>query len=76
MDKERIKTEELENKASSVNSRDDTNTLYVSRNERGRGLASIENYMDATFQILEEYTKKIKEKLIVAATNRTINIKN
>ena len=47
----------------------------MSRKERERGLFSIENYMDASIQELEDYIKKIKERLITAASNSADNIK-
>ena len=37
--------------------RDDVDRLYVSRKEGGRGLASIEDSVDASIQQLEDYTK-------------------
>ena len=41
-----------------LNSRDGTAQLYVSRKEREREFASIENCMDASIQRLEDYIKK------------------
>ena len=38
--------------------RDDVNRLYVSRKERGRGLASIEDRVDASIKRLEDYIEK------------------
>ena len=38
--------------------RDDVNSLYVSRKEGGRGLANIENSVDASIQRLEDYIEK------------------
>ena len=35
--------------------RDDIKNLYVSRKEGGRGLASIEDSVDASIQQLEDY---------------------
>ena len=40
--------------------RDDIDRLYVSRKERGRGLASIEDSVDASIRRLEDYVKKRK----------------
>ena len=37
--------------------RDDADRLYVSRKEGGRGLASIEDSVDASIQRLEDYMK-------------------
>ena len=38
--------------------RDDVDRLYVSRKEGGRGLASIEDSVDASIQRLEDYIEK------------------
>ena len=38
--------------------RDDVVILYVSRKEGGRGLASIENTVDASIQRLKDYIEK------------------
>ena len=38
--------------------RDDVERLYVSRKEGGRGLASIEDSVDASIQRLEDYIKR------------------
>ena len=43
--------------------RDDVDRLYVSRKEGGRGLASIEDTVDASIQRLEDYIEKHKRKL-------------
>ena len=40
----------------------------------GRELANIEDYVNATIQGFEEYTKKNIERLIAAASNSNINI--
>ena len=37
---------------------DDVDRLYVSRKEWGRGLASIEDSVDASIQWLEDYIEK------------------
>ena len=49
--------------------RDDTNRLYVSRKEEGRGLASIEDTVDASIQQLEDYIEKHEQGLIIAIRN-------
>ena len=54
--------------------RDDKNRLYVSRKEGGRCLANIEDCVEATIQGLEEYTKKSKDRLLMAANNSRCNI--
>ena len=41
--------------------RDDVDRLYVSRKEGGRGLASIEDSVDASIQRLEDYIQKHEE---------------
>ena len=38
--------------------RDDVDSLYVSRKEGGRGLASIEDRVDASIQRREDYIEK------------------
>ena len=41
--------------------RDDVDGLYVSRKEGGRGLASIEDTVDASIQRLEDYIENTNE---------------
>ena len=56
--------------------RDDVDRLYVSRKEGGRGLASIENTVDASIQRLEDYIEKHERGLITTIrvdTDNTIN---
>ena len=43
-----------------LHQRDDSGRLYVSRKERRRGFASIENYVDTSAQGLEDNIKKRK----------------
>ena len=52
---------------------DDFDTLYVSRREGGRGLASIEDGVEASIQQLEDYREKRGGRLITATRNNTIN---
>ena len=54
--------------------RDDTDRQYVSRKEE-RGLASIEDWVDASIRRLEDYVKKIKEELITVSNNMSSKIK-
>ena len=54
--------------------RDDTDRLYVSRKEGGRGLANIEDCVNTTIKALEDYTQKSTERLITAARNSDCNI--
>ena len=51
--------------------RDDVDRLYVSRKQGGRGLASIEDSVDASIQRLEDYIEKHKQGLITAIRNDT-----
>ena len=53
--------------------RDDVDRLYVSRKEGGRGLASIENSVDASIQQLEDDIQKHERGLITAIRNDTNN---
>ena len=46
--------------------RDDVDRLCVSRKERGRGLANIEDSIDASIQRLEAYIEKHEGGLITA----------
>ena len=68
------RTRKLMTMHKALHPRDDTDRLYVSRKEGGRGLVNIEDCVDATIQALEEYTQKSKERLITAARNSNINI--
>ena len=51
--------------------REDVDRLYVSRKEGGRGLASIEDNVDASIQGLEDYIQKHDGGLITAIRNDT-----
>ena len=53
--------------------RDDVYRLYVSRKEGERGLASIEDSVDASIQRLEDYIEKHERGLIIATRNDTDN---
>ena len=56
--------------------RDDVDRLYVSRKEGGRGLASIEDCVDASIQRLKYYIQKHEGGLITAARKETDNTMN
>ena len=56
--------------------RDDVHRLYVSRKEGGRGLASIEDSVDASIQRLKDYIKRYEGGLITATRNETENAMN
>ena len=55
--------------------RDDVDRLYVSRKEGGRGLAIIDDSVDASIQRLEDYIEKYERGLITATRNDTDNMK-
>ena len=57
----------------SLHPRDDVDRLYESRKEGGRGLASIENKVDASIQRLEDFIEKHGGGLITAIKNDTDN---
>ena len=54
--------------------RDDVDRLYISRKEWGRGLASIEDSVDAPIQQLKDYREKHKGGLITAIRNDSDNM--
>ena len=53
--------------------RADVDRLYVSRKEEGRGLASIEDTVDASIQRLQDYIEKHERGLITTIRNDTDN---
>ena len=53
--------------------RDDVDRLYVPRKEGGRGLANIEDSVDASIQRLEDNIQKRGGRLITATRNNTHN---
>ena len=53
--------------------RDDVDRLYVSRKEGERGLAIIEDIVDASIQRLEDYIEIHERGLITAIRNETDN---
>ena len=55
--------------------RDDVDRLYESRKVGGRGLASIEDSVNALIQRLEDYIEKHEVGLIIATGNDTDNTK-
>ena len=54
-----------------LHTRDDVDIQYVSKKERGRGLASIEDSGDSSKQRLEDYREKRWGRLITATRNNT-----
>ena len=55
--------------------KDDVDRLYESRKEGGRGLASIEDSVDASIKRLEHDIEKHREGLITVTRNSTDNTK-
>ena len=55
--------------------RDDVDRLYVSRKEGGRGLANIEDSVEASIQQLGDYIEMSGGRLIAAIRNNTENTK-
>ena len=53
--------------------RDDVDRLFVSRKEGGRGIASIEDSVDASIPRLEDYIQKHEGGLITTTRNDTDN---
>ena len=68
------RTRKLMTMHKALHPRDDIDRLYVSRKEGGRGLASIEDSVDAPIQRLEDYIEKYERGLITAIRNDTDNI--
>ena len=65
--------EESKRKCCTNNNNNDVDRLYVSRKEGGRGLASIEDSVDASIQRLEDYIEKHERGLITVIRNDTDN---
>ena len=60
------RTRKLMTMHKALHPRDNVGRLYVSRKEEGRGLASIEDSVDASIQRLEDYIEKHEGGLITA----------
>ena len=67
------RTRKLMTMHKALHPRDDIDRLYVSRKEGRRGLASIEDSVDASIQRLEDYIEKHERGLITAIRNDTID---
>ena len=65
------RTRKLMTMHKTLHPRDDVDRLYVSRKEGGRGLASIEDTLDASIQRFEDYIEKHKRGLITTIRNDT-----
>ena len=68
------RTRKLMTMHKALHPRDDVDRLYVSRKEGGRGLARIEDSVDASKQRLEDYIEKYERGLITAIRNDTDNM--
>ena len=70
------RTRKLMTMHKALHPRDDVDRLYVARKEGGRGLANIEDTVNASIQRLEEYIEKHDRGLITTIkndTNKTID---
>ena len=67
------RTRKLMTMHKALHPRDDVSRLYVSRKEVGRGLANIEDSIDASIQRLEDFIEKHERGLITAIRNDTDN---
>ena len=65
------RTRKIMTKYKTLHPREDVDGLYVSRKERGRGFASIEDSVDTSIQRLEDYIEKHEGGLITAIRNDT-----
>ena len=70
------RTRKLMTMHKALHPRDDVDRLYVSRKEGWRGLASIEDSVDALIQRLEDYIQKHEGGFIVATRHETENTMN
>ena len=70
------RTRKLMTMHKALHPRDDVDRLYVSRKEGGRGLASIEDSVDASIQRLEDYIEQHERGLITTIRNDTDNTIN
>ena len=65
------RTRKLMTMHKALHPRDNVDILYVSRRERRRGLAGIEDSVVTSIQRFEDYIKKHGERLITATRNKT-----
>ena len=70
------RTRKLMTMHKALHTRDDVDRLYVYRKQGGRGLASIEDDVDASIQRFEYYIEKHEQGLITAMRNDTDNTIN
>ena len=67
------RTRKLMTMHKALHPREEVDRLYVSRKEGGKGLASIEDSVDASIQRLEDNIEKHEQGLITAIRNNTDN---
>ena len=67
------RTRKLMTMHKALHPRDDVDRLYVSRKEGGRGLARIEDTVDASIQRREDHIEKHERGLITTIRNDTDN---
>ena len=70
------RTRKLMTMHKALHPRDDVDRLFVSRKEGGRGLASIEDTVDASIQRLEDYKEKHERVLYTHNHNNTTKKKD
>ena len=70
------RTRKLMTMHKALHPRDDVDRLYVSRKDGGRGLANIEDSVDASIQRLEDYIQKHDGGFITTIRNDTDNTMN
>ena len=70
------RTRELITTRESLYQRDDIDKLYVSRKERGRGLACLEDSLDSSIRRLVDYIKKSKRRIITQKKHKDQKKKN
>ena len=70
------RTRKLMTMQKNLHPRDDVDRLYVSSKEGGRGVASIEDSVDASIQRLKDYIQKHERELITTTRNETENTMN
>ena len=67
------RTRKLMTMHKALHPRDDVDSIYASRKKERRGLASIEDSVDASIQRLEYYVEKRRRVLITATRNNAKN---
>ena len=68
------RTRKLMTMHQTLHTRDDMDSLYVSRKDGGRRLANIEDSVDALIEELEDCTKKRKKKSLIISTQKIAQV--